>query len=267
MRGIFAAGVLDAFLERSYQPFWRTYGVSAGATNLIGYLAGDHGRNRKIITGHACRPDFIDWTRFARGGHLCDVRWLWHQSFADVPLNIENYLSGSTELWVATTSVLTGKAHYFAIDEGNMHDVLTASCAIPIAYRDYPEVNGEPMTDGGVADAIPVIRAYEDGARDITVVLSQPLGYRKKPPRFPHVPNRIFRGYPALAEATLRRAAGYNATLEFILNPPEGCRIRIIAPPENFPVGRLTRKLTHLEEGYQQGHQAGVNYLNAMPPS
>lgn len=52
MRGIFAAGVLDAFLERQYQPFQRAYGVSAGSTNLIGYLAGDFGRNRKIITGH-----------------------------------------------------------------------------------------------------------------------------------------------------------------------------------------------------------------------
>lgn len=54
MRGIFAAGVLDAFMEHQYQPFSRAYGVSAGATNLIGYLTGDQGRSRKIITGHAC---------------------------------------------------------------------------------------------------------------------------------------------------------------------------------------------------------------------
>lgn len=263
MRGIFAAGVLDAFLEQGYQPFWRAYGVSAGSTNLIGYLSGDHGRSRKIITGHACQPDFIDWKRFARGGHLCDVRWLWHQSFADVPLSLENYLSGETELWVTTTSVLTGEARYFRIDEHNMHDVFTASCAIPIAYRDYPTVDDEPMTDGGVADAIPVVRAYEDGARDITVVLSRPLGYRKKPPRFPAVPRRIFGEYPALSEAALQRAERYNATLDFILNPPWDCRIRVIAPPQDFPVGRLTRKHALLDQGYQQGHGAGLNYLRS----
>lgn len=264
MRGIFAAGVLDAFLEHGYQPFWRTYGVSAGSTNLIGYLARDLGRSRKIITSHACQPDFIDWKRFARGGHLCDVRWLWQQSFTDVPLSLDNYLSGTTELWVTTTSVRTGQAHYFRIDERNMHDVLTASCAIPIAYRDYPEVEGEPMTDGGVADAIPVIRAYEDGARDISVVLSRPPGYRKKPPRFPFVPKRLFRDYPALAEATVRRAERYNATLEFILNPPEDCHIRVIAPPADFPVGRLTQKPDHLELGYRQGYEAGLAYLNTV---
>ena len=263
MRGIFAAGVLDAFLEQQHKPFERAYGVSAGATNLIGYLSGDHGRNRQIITGHACKPDFIDWARFARGGHLCDVRWLWRQSFADVPLSLENYLAGNTELWVTTTAVNTGKAHYFKIDESNMHDVFTASCAIPIAYRDYPAVYGEPMTDGGVADAIPVIKAYNDGGRDITVVLSRPPGYRKKPPRFPLVPKRIFREHPALAEATLRRAARYNSTLEFILNPPEDCRIRIIAPPDEFPVGRLTRNQENLAQGYQQGHEAGLLYLRS----
>lgn len=262
MRGIFAAGVLDSFLEHNYQPFWRAYGVSAGATNLIGYLAGDHGRNREIITGHACRPEFIDWKRFAAGGHLCDVRWLWHQSFNDIPLSLENYLSGTTELWATTTSARTGEAHYFRVDEGNIHDVFTASCAIPIAYRDYPMVNGEPMTDGGVADAIPAIRAYEDGARDITVVLSRPPGYRKKPPKFAFVPKRLFRTYPALANASLRRAERYNATLSFIENPPPDCTIRVIVPPAEFAVGRLTRKPELLEQGYQEGHQAGLDYLD-----
>lgn len=264
MRGIFAAGVLDAFMERKYQPFQRAYGVSAGSTNLIGYLAGDHGRNRKIIIGLACQPDFIDWKRFARGGHLCDVRWLWQQSFTDVPLNLEKYLTGATELWVATTSALTGKPHYFRIDQRNMHDVFTASCAIPIAYRDYPMVNGEPMTDGGVADAIPVIKAYEDGARDITVVLSRPSGYRKKSPKFAFVPKRLFRAYPALAEASLSRAERYNATLSFIENPPGDCTIRVIVPPPAFAVGRLTQNQELLEQGYQDGHRAGLTYLEEI---
>ncbi|WP_404361673.1 patatin family protein [Marinobacter sp.] len=262
MRGIFAAGVLDAFLEHHYQPFGRAYGVSAGSTNLIGYLAGNHGRSRNIITGHACQPEFIDWGRFAKGGHLCDVHWLWHQSFSDVPLNLQNYLAGNTELWVTTTSAHTGQACYFRIDENNMHEVFTASCSLPIAYRDYPEVDGEPMTDGGLAEAIPVIKAYNDGARDITVVLSRPHGYRKKPPKFAFVPRSLFRNYPALAEASIRRAEQYNSVLSFIENPPSDCTIRVIAPPADFSVGRLTRKQELLEQGYDDGHRAGLIHLN-----
>lgn len=35
MRGIFASGVLDAFVESRYYPFDLIIGVSAGATNLV----------------------------------------------------------------------------------------------------------------------------------------------------------------------------------------------------------------------------------------
>lgn len=67
--------------------------------------------------------------------------------------------------------------------------MLTASCSIPLAYRDYPIVENEPMSDGGIADSIPVAEAYRRGARDITVVLSRPLGYQKNLWPFRHSPN------------------------------------------------------------------------------
>lgn len=263
MRGIFAAGVLDAFTEQRFQPFTDAYGVSAGSTNLIGYLCLDHGRNRTVITDHACRPDFINWPRFLRGGHLCDVHWLWHQSFRDVPLSFDRYLVGDTRLWVNTTSVQTGQAHYFLIDGQNYHDVFTASCSIPLAYRDYPLVNDEPMSDGGIADAIPVEEAYRRGARDITVVLSRPSGYRKTPARMPQLANLIFKAQPGLAEAMAKRAERYNAALDFIHHPPADCQVRTIIPPPDFPVSRLTTDPARLNQGYEQGHRAGLEYLDA----
>jgi predicted patatin/cPLA2 family phospholipase len=192
---------------------------------------------------------------------LCDVNWLWHQSYQEVPLDLDHYLSGTTKLWVATTSVMTGEARYFCVDDHNIHDVLTASCSIPLAYRDYPSVDNEPMSDGGIADSIPVVEAYRRGARDITVVLSRPLGYEKKPLAFPALTRRMFREQPGLAEALIHRGERYNETLSFIQNPPDDCRLRIIAPPEDFPVSRLTTDLNKLDLGYQQGHRAAMAYL------
>jgi predicted patatin/cPLA2 family phospholipase len=49
--------------------------------------------------------------------------------------------------------------------------------------------------------------------------------------------------------------------LEFIQNPPDDCHLRIIAPPEDFPVSRLTTDLNKLDLGYQQGHRAAMAYL------
>ena len=50
MRGLFTAGVLDAFLDQQIAVD-RTYGVSAGACNMISYYTAQHGRSRKINVG------------------------------------------------------------------------------------------------------------------------------------------------------------------------------------------------------------------------
>lgn len=263
MRGIFAAGVLDAFIESDYQPFDFAIGVSAGSTNLIGYLAGDHGRSRRILLDHARRDDFINWRRCLKGGHFCDVGWLWHVSFKEVPLNVRHYLERGIPLYAVTTSVNTGQAHYVEVTADNMHEVFPASCAIPLFYRDFPRVDGEPMTDGGLADSIPVLRAYEQGARDITVVLSRPLGYRKRVSPAPKLMREFFHDHARLFEAVIERAERYNRALDFIQSPPQGCRVAVIAPPPDFPVGRFTREAELLEQGYQYGRAQGLRHLAA----
>lgn len=256
MRGIFAAGVLDAFLEKDYREFDFAVGVSAGSTNLIGYLSGDHGRNRRIITDHACRPDFINWQRFMAGGHLCDVHWLWHQSLRDVPLSLDRYWQSQTPLWVVTTSVEDGEPRYHHATPDNLDEIMTASCSIPFAYRQFPTVDGHPMTDGGVGDSIPVRWAYEQGARDITVVLSRHQGYRKKPSPLAPLLKPWVREMPGLYAGMRKRSQTYNDALAFIENPPGDCRLTVIAPDRGFPVSRLTTHGQKLEQGYWQGHQA-----------
>ncbi|GAA5523900.1 hypothetical protein Maes01_00449 [Microbulbifer aestuariivivens] len=267
MRGIFAAGVLDVFIERDFQPFDFALGVSAGSTNLIGYLAGNHGRSRRILLDHARRDDFINWRRFLKGGHFCDVAWLWHASFDELPLNLQRYYDNGVPLFAVTTSVESGRAHYLEVTVENMHEVFPASCAIPFAYRGFPRVNGEPMTDGGLADSIPVIRAYEMGARDITVVLSRPLGYRKRETPTPRFMKQLFQEHASLFEAVLGRAERYNRALEFIESPPKGCRVRVIAPHADFPVARFTRESALLEEGYRIGREAGRDHLRRLAES
>ncbi|WP_444930517.1 patatin family protein [Microbulbifer sp. SSSA002] len=264
MRGIFAAGVLDAFLEENYQPFDFAIGVSAGSTNLISYLAGNHGRSRQILLDHARRADFIDWRRYLRGGHFCDISWLWHASYQDVPLNVDRYIERGVPLYAVTTSIDTGEARYLEVTPKNMHQVFPASCAIPVVYREFPLVDGERMTDGGLADSIPVIRAYQQGARDITVILSRPLGYRKLEGAAPKFIKPFFRDHAHLFEAVLERGKKYNRALEFIERPPQGCRVSVIAPPDNFPVRRFTQEIELLEEGYECGRACGRGFLKRL---
>lgn len=48
MRGMFSAGVFDAFLEKELV-FPHIAGVSAGTCNILSYMSGQKGRTRRII--------------------------------------------------------------------------------------------------------------------------------------------------------------------------------------------------------------------------
>jgi predicted patatin/cPLA2 family phospholipase len=260
MRGIFASGVLDAFLTENHHPFDVAYGVSAGATNLIGFLCGDIGRSRKVILDHACRPQFINFRRFGRGGHLTDIQWLWHKSNYDMPLNFHHYEKNQIPLIATVTNATTGKPEYYTASRENANELFVATCALPLAYRQYPMINGMPTTDGGVADDLPVLEAYRRGAKTITVILSHPLGDIKKPMKNTWLLHRLFATQPAIAEALINSVSHNNATVEFLRNPPADCEIRLIAPTKAFQVGRLTRNYQKLDDGYQQGFKIGAQH-------
>lgn len=97
----------------------------------------------------------------------------------------------------------------------------------------------------------------------ITVVLSRPLGYRKRAPRLPALHRYLLRQTPALARASLARHQSYNDAIDFIRQPPADCHIRLIHPPAGFRVGRMTTDKGRLEQGYQMGWRAALDYLAA----
>ncbi|PFG58556.1 putative patatin/cPLA2 family phospholipase [Vibrio sp. ES.051] len=263
MRGVFASGVLDAFLEQSYKPFDFAIGVSAGASNLIGYLTDYPHRSINIITKLATSKRFFDPARFVKGGDLIDVKWLFEESNRLYPVD-ENKLFDGIPFFATTTNVETGKADYYRVTRDNFHHAIEATTALPIAYKRTPCFSGGCYTDGGVADSIPVREAYRRGARDITVVLSQPLSYAKKPVKTTWLMKKLFAEHPKMAEAMLQRADNYNESLEFIRNPPPETHIRVIAPPENFHVQRLTMRMPVLLEGYEMGLIAGRAHLASL---
>ncbi|OCA61739.1 patatin family protein [Aeromonas piscicola] len=265
MRGIFAAGVLDAFLAQGRTAFDHCIGVSAGAVNLAAFLAGQRGRNHSVITDYSCRPEFISLARFVRGGHWLDLDWLWAITIRECRLDLARFAANPVPLTVVATRVSDGQAAYLKGNAAELEQQIKASCSVPLVYRDFVRIGGEAMTDGGVADSIPVRHAYEQGARDITVVLSRPLGYRKRAPRLPALHRYLLRQTPALARASLSRHQSYNDAIDFIRQPPADCRIRVIVPPAGFRVGRMTTDKGRLEQGYQMGWQAALDYLAADP--
>ena len=261
LRGVFSTGLLDGFLEAQFNPFDMFIGVSSGASNLAAYLAGMIGRNKRIYLDYSLRPDFISFPKFLRGGHLLDLDWLWDITIREIRLDLATIYSKKKPFIVVLTDVQTGDAHYKLTSEADLEHVLKASSAMPLLYRGYPEVDGRPMTDGGVADSIPVMEAIRRGARCIMVIRSRHRDYMKRHGLSENFMRWHVRRYPFLQQAMTKRVERYNDSVALIRKPPDGVSIIEICPPENFRVSRLSQDRMILQEGYEQGHSLAAEAI------
>ena len=115
-------------------------------------------------------------------------------------------------------------------------------------------VDGRPMADGGLADAIPVKEAIRRGARRIMVLRSRSYQYVKRENIIEKLILRWFlRQFPLLRATLNGRARKYNETISLIRRPPAGISVFEICPPKNFRPARLSRNPDALFEGYKQG--------------
>jgi len=266
MRGVFAAGVLNAFGSEKFDPFDIYIGVSAGACNLASHLAEQNDRNYDIIEKYSSTKRFINYRRFLFGGHLMDLDWLWEMTIREYRLDLKKIFyklkKMNKEYLVVATSMETGRALYLKPDEGTLEHYLKVSSSLPILYRTVLEVNSEKVTDGGVADSIPVMEACRRGATDITVIRTRPSGYVKKESSISFLFPVLFRKYPRFAEAMKNRPAVYQEAVRFISHPPEGIRIREIAPPSYLEAGRVTTDLEVLHAAYKSGKDYGKRFID-----
>lgn len=258
MRGIFAAGVLDAFLEQGFDPFDLYIGVSAGACNLASHLAGQHRRNYRVYTRFMTRKTFFDFARFLRGGHWMDLDWLWDALDREDPLDVHGAVRNHRrELRITVTDATSGRPMYLRPDASGLNHCLKASCAIPVMYRGPIEVDSVPVVDGGVADSIPVSEACRRGAGRIMVIRSRPAGYVQKRRLAETAFSLPLLRHPRLWGAAFNRTESYMRAVQFIARPPDGVRVIQVAPPGPLSTGRTTRDPVRLEDDYRLGRIRG----------
>ncbi|HEY3447663.1 MAG TPA: patatin family protein [Myxococcales bacterium] len=265
MRGVFTAGVLDAFLERRFDPFDLALGVSAGACNLASHLAGQHGRNRRSYLELMTRREFIDPWRALRGRSALDLDWLWDALAEREPLDVQALARRTTEFLVVATSRATGKAVYLRPGPAEMFDALKASSAMPILYRGDVTVGGERLVDGGVSDPIPVEEAFRRGARDILVLRTRPADAVKRYDLSARATAWQLRREPGLAAAVRELAGNYQRAVAFMERPPPGCRVLQVAPPVPLATKRTTRDRRVVERDYELGRAIGEKAMAGFP--
>lgn len=261
MRGIFACGVLDAFISKEFNPFDLCIGVSAGTTNSAAYLAGMYRRNHKVYLDYSLRREFMSLRKFLTGGHLLDLDWMWDITIREVRLKIDVIAKSRTLFLIGLTNAQSGKAEYVTPAKNDIEHVLKASCAIPVFYRGFVEYKGTQYTDGGIADPIPVREAARRGAKSIVVIRSRPKSALLDKGKGNFLTDLFLKRNKALAETVRRRPEVYNESITYLRKPPKGITIFEINPPEDFKTKRLTKDPVVLEADYQKGFDAGIAFM------
>jgi predicted patatin/cPLA2 family phospholipase len=252
MRGVFAAGVLRAFAQRVEVPFDLCMGVSSGAFVLATYLAGKPELALSAFMNWAAAPQFLDFARFARGGHLLDIDWIAGQVEQKLRL-AEGVAHFPVPLEICLTKVADGLPLYLTATPENVYELLRATVSMPLLYREFPLVGGVLCTDGGVADPIPVEQAIARGATEILVIRSREYHHRKTDSLGHRYIRWKLREHVALVQAMQQRVARHRRTLQLMRNPPEGVRIVEVCPSSRFSLGRFGTNRQALLDGFEHG--------------
>ncbi len=189
-KGAFAAGVLDCFKKKHFDPFSLYIGTSAGALNVAAFVAGQTGLGLDFILNYTTKQRFFDFNKFVKNEQPMDLDWAFKfVDTGDFPLDIEKgsrELGHNKEALACITHVGEMKDYYYPIFSDNWFDVLRATCAIPMLYFHDIEFDGGKWVDGGVTATVPVQESYRRGIKNMVVITTEPISsnlHKHEPPK------------------------------------------------------------------------------------
>lgn len=256
LRGIYGAGVLDRCLDENIH-FDCCIGVSAGSANMTSYVAGQRGRNKPFYDDYSFRKEYMSVKNLVQKRSYLDLGYVYgtlSNEGGENPLDYPAMMADPAELYIVAENARTGRARYFSKEELHQNDYrpLMASCCIPVI--DQPtEIAGELYFDGGLADPVPLEKAFALGCDHVAVILTKPIVPERNDKRDGKLANLLRRNYPASAEGLEKRAARYNTAVRKALKLEQQGTTCIIAPDSTEGMSTLTKDKDSLERMYQKG--------------
>ena len=256
LRGIYGAGVLDRCLEENVR-FDCCIGVSAGSANMTSYIAGQHGRNKPFYLDYSFRKEYMSVGNLLRTHSYLDLEYVYgtlSNAGGENPLDYPALMASPAELAIVATDARTGKPVYFTKSDLRQDDYrpLMASCCIPVVERPY-FIDSVPYYDGGLADPVPLEKAFAMGCDRVAVILTKPIAPEPTGSRDRKLSRLLRRRYPAAARGLALRAERYNKTVRSALKLEQDGRVCVIAPDSTEGMSTLTKDKDSLEKMYQKG--------------
>ncbi len=265
MRGMFTCGVIDLWMEH-HITFDGAAGVSAGAVFGCNYKSYQIGRAIRYNKKYCNDKRFVSFRSLFATGNIYNVEFGYGELINELDVfDRKTFCENPMEFYAVCTDVETGEAIYHRCDKGDEKDVtyMRASASMPVFARNV-QVDGMLLSDGGTADSIPLTFMEEQGYDRNVVILTQPLGYEKKPNKLLPLIRLLLRKTPVLVRALEQRHIIYNDTIEEICDKENAGEILVIRPPHALNIGAICHKPEELERVYQLGRQEGERQLDRV---
>jgi len=288
-RGIFTAGVLDAWLEQNYDPFDLFIGTSAGSQNLTSYLARQKGYAKRLIRGLSRNKRFFQLGRGLMGKHIVDLDWYFDKTKEvnrAIDFKTAKTSLGERELLITATNARDRKAYYLSptCEEHQWRELLKASSALPFLYKQgvklTPWLNAQAANettqinkaqedfflDGGLAAPLPVREAYNRGARKIVVIRTVDADFQAQSAWVQKLRTlATAAGYcPKTLDYLIQHEQAYLDELNFMANPPSDVEIIQIFADETLHSKLLGSTNDDLRKDHKLGVKAGREYLKSQ---
>lgn len=253
-RPVFSCGVMDALLSEDIMlPY--CIGVSAGISDGVSYISRQKGRNLEILQKYRNDKRYMGRSNYRKCRSLFGLDFVFGE-IPDylVPFDMDTFKKYEGTCLVGVTNAATGEAQYMdAMEMDERYTMLRATCAMPLFFPAI-EWKGEKYYDGGIADPIPVEKAFADGCDRLLVILTQPKGFVKRLGKYDKLGARVLaRKYPSVREAILSRPERYNKIVRRCEQWEKEGKVMILRP--NYLLNSFESNVQKLETAYWHGYR------------
>ncbi len=260
----FTTGVLDAWICAEYVPFDIFLGVSGGAVVMASYVVEQYKRGWELVSELQSDSSLTSFSRFVKGGYFLEldlIEYIWDRI---TPFDEEraNQLVRNKIVEFSCTDLHTGKPIFIRPEKGSdWKQYLRATSTLPVVSKCPLIIEKQELIDGAFSAPIPIQRAIDLGATDITIIRTN-LDSNIWGTRWSKMMSNYLlkNNFPAINELMQKEDEIYKEISNLIKNPPNGVSIKTIVPQE-MQSKVLNAKSEALKNDYRAGLEEGLDCL------
>ncbi|QRP60542.1 patatin-like phospholipase family protein [Corynebacterium minutissimum] len=257
MRNSYTAACIVKLLQEEVEFGW-VGGVSAGSSHTVNFLSRDPIRSEESFVDFAKNPSFGGLGSLLRGNGYFNAEYIYEKSAdKDMPFDWETFEANPAQMCISAARADTGESVYWGREDIETQEDLMvrvrASSTLPLIMP-MRVIDGAPYVDGAMGESggILIDQAEKAGFEKFLFLGSKPRGYVRPSVSRPTALRRVFRKYPAVAEAMIERPPKYNRSKDRLLELEKEGRAQLFFP-EDMQVTSTEHDVAKLRSNFEAG--------------